>query len=66
MARSDRLKVKRQLEFAVKHIEAIEVCLMDIDRIAHGRSKKIDEALPKLVEMLDLQRKILVQFRREL
>lgn len=66
MARSDRLLVKRQLEFAANHLTGAMTCLMQIDEIAHGRSKKIDETLPKLVALLDAQQKILMQFRREL
>lgn len=66
MARSDRKLVRRNLEFVANHIDSAMLNLMQIDQLARGRSKKIDEMLPKLVELLDTVRKIVMQFRHEL
>lgn len=66
MGRSRRSLVRRQLEFAATHIDGIMGCLQQIDEIARGQSKKINETLPKLVELLSVVQKILLQFRHEL
>lgn len=66
MARSSRNLVRRQLEFAANNLDAAMINLMQLDNIAHGRSKKIDETLPKLVALLDGVRKVFMQFRSEL
>ena len=66
MPRSDRNKVRFNVEQAINDLERAEEHLARLDIIADGRSTFIDEQLPRLVLLLDGVKQVLVKFRSQL